>query len=337
MSKYAKLSLDNIKEILQNNDDDFSQRKKGDLDFDHIKQLFNDALLWTTREDTNIPEYTYSNLWYPSDSEDFFNKNFNDPETYKMLKKLNWIDEHDNPVKITYNLNEQGFRCKNFDSIKKEFIMFLGCSQTFGVAIQNEFTFAQLVADKFNCENVNLGCPGKGFDFISLYVSLFLEQDNLDLDLIKAIVVYLPPPGRISYFHSVNNQIQIESLHNDRLLASDHYNENGITFENPMHKINVEENEMLTESWWESLYHVRSNKFENYIIQKENNFIRDIFAYGTIDAFAKKHGVPLVVMNRNSYLSNIYDFGRDLMHMGSSNHRSIAKHIVMKLEQIFDK
>ena len=351
MSKYLKSQEKILKEILFNNEGTYGKRENGDLDLNHIKEQFEEsnlilARLYNTKlKSLENLNYTYISNWHSGDNLNLFNTNISDPNMKSLMKKIGWIDENEQPKKIDYFMNKQGFRCKDFDKIQKPGILFAGCSQTFGVGMPIEHTFSQLVSDRFDCENINLGSPGRGLDYLSYYLDLFLE-DVLNFDMIKAIAVYLPPAGRISYFLKDNRykKVVLDTYHNDPVLFSDYYNVNGIKDIDITKTFEFNKMEPYSDKWWEYIQYFRSNMYENYMIQKENTFLRDLININSFKLLANRLNVPLVVLNQKVELLDYnenepftMDFGRDMMHLGRGKHRYTAKRFIKELEQFLDK
>ena len=128
---------------------------------------------------------------------------------------MGWCDESGNTVNIEYKLNKQGFRAKNLNLVDKSSILFLGCNSTFRIGMNIETTLPQIViSDYFDMENLNYGQPGHCLELSVLYLSLFLDKE-IDPSLIKAVVVYLPPPGRpLSLFYD-RTQLNIRNMADD--------------------------------------------------------------------------------------------------------------------------
>jgi len=267
-------------------------------------------------------DYSVQYKWYPSDTEEQFNLNWEDPDTRGILYKYNWADKNGKPTPVHYDLNEFGFRCKNFS--EKDGILFLGCSLTFGVGVRREDTWTQIVADYFGLENWNLGMPGRGLDSISLYCRLFL--DNL-IPNIKAICIYMPPPGRLSIFMEtklkgpeVSNTAPLELAHlNGMDWRNDDYWDKPLP--RPIYKDfcrnNVSEKDL----------------FYNWMWKRENTFYNELASVAMIKTIADERGVPLMILNTfDSIFQDNKDLGRDLLHPGISNHNALAEKFILNLE-----
>jgi hypothetical protein len=99
--------------------------------------------------------YNKTEVFSGSDSEELFKKNL---ET----KPLDWYYRN---VKITYERNSYGHRCKNASDINYDnYILFVGCSHTEGVGLELEHTYPYTLSKKLNCDYYNLALGGSGID-----------------------------------------------------------------------------------------------------------------------------------------------------------------------------
>lgn len=80
-------------------------------------------------------------------------------------------------VPVYYYHNKLGHRSKNPELIDFDnYILFSGCSHTYGVGLENEKTYAYLSAKKLNCDYYNLGLGGTGIDVMFYNVMTWLEK-----------------------------------------------------------------------------------------------------------------------------------------------------------------
>lgn len=61
---------------------------------------------------------------------------------------------------IEYNINSYGFRSKEFSQNDGQRALALGCSQTFGFGLQEEYTWSQILSNKLNIDIDNLAQGG---------------------------------------------------------------------------------------------------------------------------------------------------------------------------------
>lgn len=96
-----------------------------------------------------------SGEWILPDDEHTYNRNM------KINRDLMLKNEWDKR-KITYHLNSEGFRSDGFNLDSG--IMFLGCSFTFGIGIEDEHLWTKRIANHYQMTHWNLGQPGSGSD-----------------------------------------------------------------------------------------------------------------------------------------------------------------------------
>lgn len=311
------------------------------------------ASIETDRQEIKIDKvlsekYKHIVHWFPTDNKENFDVHIENPDARGLLSKLGWYSEDGINKQIKYKLNKQGFRCKNFELIDRKCILFAGCSQTFGIGVNLEQTFSAKVSDHFNRECVNLGIPGKGLDVHALYFSLFLDKE-IDVSLIDAVVVYLPPPGRVAKFIAGHGNLKLDALDSDPLFYTNKYQKEGlsdlyscsvelnnanqvfnVTPHTSLDKVNLSLNAGLDTH----LNKYRSSSLEHYILTKENILAREIHAINGIKVFCLEHNIPLVVKSQPWEKMSETDLARDLAHHGPNGHNSIAQQIISDLNPI---
>lgn len=367
-SRPKKIEIDKLKDYQKPmyhnaNNYDFKVRGKNlrkgnlyDVDIELIRQsLIEDFANYMPLENfqgvySQDEDYYVTTNWYPNDTKELFKSNMQDPATKSLLHKLNWIDIEGNPKQIDYNLNKNGFRCKNITENTSNGILFLGCSHTFGIGLKEEQTFASLVSKHFNRECFNYGVPGKGLDTLALYTSLFL-QDDIDPSIIDAVVVYAPPPGRVSFFTysslektNTMSALELHQMQNDYLIPTNYYDNNYLP-DIPSHKYDdakdvfnlqhtdtrEEIDKKLNAGLRSHVDSYRSRVIEHYMFTKENNFYRNILAISTIKTFCLENNIPLVVQQGSSTIASRHDWARDIGHFGPATHSNISKDIISQL------
>ena len=118
--------------------------------------------------------------WMSTDSKDLYVINLR--EKYKLLEFNNWIN---NP--FTYKFNSHGFRCDEFKDNPK--IMFLGCSNTFGVGLPIDSTWPDIVSKTLGMRYANLSVGGGSNDTAFRMCYGWIDKIKPD------IVILLEPPG----------------------------------------------------------------------------------------------------------------------------------------------
>jgi hypothetical protein len=109
-------------------------------------------LLSVHRNDLNDLPY-----FYPTDTRELYQKSLSS-------QPLDWSWRSQS---ILYNLNSQGYRCAEFDSIDwSASILCLGCSMTFGIGVDTDQTWPAQLSEILAVPCVNLGQPGASSQFI---------------------------------------------------------------------------------------------------------------------------------------------------------------------------
>lgn len=140
---------------------------------------------------TPVPN-TY--FWWPHDTEDRWNKRFENGKKYaNSLWLEEWKESHPtgrNPLK--YTINAQGFRADALESYNSDSITFLGCSMTFGIGVHKETTFAHQIQESLGIPTINMSIPGGSLDAAYRVYSYWQPRIKS-----KMTVVVLPPGRRI--------------------------------------------------------------------------------------------------------------------------------------------
>jgi hypothetical protein len=110
--------------------------------------------------------------WLGEDNAENFQRNCNDPAKRQLLDHAGWLDQ-----KITYQFNRQGFRSAEFDVFGDYFVA-VGCSFTFGTAIQTQQRYTDIVANQLKLTCCNLGIQGGSDDTSVRLLLTWLDQLN---------------------------------------------------------------------------------------------------------------------------------------------------------------
>jgi hypothetical protein len=110
-------------------------------------------------------------------------------EMFYQNKKKMGIDWYYYNKPIEYKYNEWGYRCKNFNELKDDYMIVFGCSYTEGVGLYLEDTWSYKVAQNLNYDVLNLGMGGTGPIF-SFYNTILLYNHILKTKKYPKLVVY---------------------------------------------------------------------------------------------------------------------------------------------------
>jgi len=115
---------------------------------------------------THKPSEVYK--WSHTDSESLFNKHVRNKRTNKKLKALGWTKDS-----ITYEYNSDGFRDKEFESGG---ICFFGCSHGYGIGVNAEDRFSNIIQNALGIRCNNLCVPGSGSDTTARILPYWIEK-----------------------------------------------------------------------------------------------------------------------------------------------------------------
>jgi len=111
----------------------------------------------------------------------------------KKVQPSSWMY---NQRSIGYTTNSLGFRSKNFHQIKwNESIVALGCSNTFGIGVDDDDTWCEVLSKRMNLPVINLGVPAASIEQICL-MSTVLKKLITPL----AVIYCWPPVDRYAEF-----------------------------------------------------------------------------------------------------------------------------------------
>lgn len=120
--------------------------------------------------------------WMPTDTEELYRQNLQNPEFVAVADKHGWTA----PRPITYCINSQGFRGKDFDSTVNN-IVTLGCSFTIGVGLRESETWPYLLGSRLGQHVHNIAWGGWSADTLFRMAQYWIPQ------LRPALVVMLAP------------------------------------------------------------------------------------------------------------------------------------------------
>jgi len=100
---------------------------------------------------------------------------------------------------VYYKYNNYGHRCKNVEEINLDnYILFAGCSHTFGEALNIEETYPYITSQLLNCDYYNLGLPATGPDIMFYNVMMWCSMYKKP----KLLVLQYPDYTRFARIHS---------------------------------------------------------------------------------------------------------------------------------------
>lgn len=130
---------------------------------------------------------------------DFFEMPLRD-KNLLPLSNITQVFEHGG-IEYTYNRNSDGFRCDNFKN--NPYVLFAGCSETFGESADYETTWAYKTYLKLKDQVdgfYNLGLPGIDSSIVIFQVLQFIEKYGKP----EYLFIIFPQFNRLIEFHPEN-------------------------------------------------------------------------------------------------------------------------------------
>lgn len=223
--------------------------------------------------------------WFPMDTEKLYLQNLS-----KFNSENNWKD-----VDISYDFNSYGFRCDEFTSDNN--IVFLGCSNTLGVGLPLENTFAYNVSKSLNLKMCNLGKGGGALDtcFRLAYYWLNILQP-------KIVVCQMPEETRLELRDTLKEVEEAGDPWKTELLVS----------------------------YTHKFYRKHWLRFpEQYILHQHKNLL-------AIKSLCQQLNIKLVVLDQSIFRDikdSERDFARDLAHYGRKTHKQLANIVLGKINE----
>lgn len=150
--------------------------------------------------------------WFDQDSEELFNENLKQlPKEWRYRTK-----------EFDYNINDAGYRTKEFDDINwaKSIVVF-GDSTVFGVGLPEEDTISGQMQKRLNIPVINLGAPGSS-SLYTLHNSVLLSEAY---PTPKAVVSIWTSPYRLPYYTD-DRVMHCGNWNYDRFKIGYYWNEN---------------------------------------------------------------------------------------------------------------
>lgn len=222
-----------------------------------------------------------------------------DPSQYPAWAQSGWLKPDGSVTEINYRINSSGFRGAHFTSDPA--LVFFGCSFTFGIGMHEEKIWPTKTSKHFNLQCCNLGIPGHGLDYYSLYTALWLLKE---IPQPRAFLIKFPHQPRITFYRETNDKLYIDNV-------VCHIN-----------KPNVPTSRLSCVTAASALHTSRINTF---------------IALNSITSLAEKLSIPVIVIKDNHFThinTNADSVARDYYHPGASYHAALSAEAIRKLEQV---
>lgn len=229
--------------------------------------------------------------------------NFDGPELFEKNLKIMPADWRYRTDDITYNVNGSGYRTYEWKDIDwKNAIVVLGCSNTFGVGLDEPETITGVLEELTGRQVVNLGYPAGSNDIILHNASMLFEKFGAPY----SVVVNWTTTDRMRYFER-HNAIDVGP-----------WSETGGLFNNTPGKLY---NIMIADE-----YNVQTR---NYFISRAMNAIwQGRTKYITLSYFNLSAHFMLAETT-----FKIDNKARDLLHPGYENSKEVAQYVYHRLNE----
>ena len=237
--------------------------------------------------------YTGQTLeWMPTDTKENFEKLIRDPVHYQYFKDHGWLD----PLAITYQINQEGFRCEEFVS-NTPCVVTLGCSYTMGIGLPLKDLWSTLVGKSLGLRVYNLAWGGNSIDTCFRLARYWIPR------LKPQVVLMLAPPRarvEVSTIERTSPPVEVfmpascSSLFNS--------------------------NDVFLKHWF--------GNEENHYHNQEKNML-------AIESIARKNGARYAALQADQEGSCARDtvgYARDHMHAGPIGHVMIAESLLNKVQ-----
>ena len=199
-----------------------------------------------------------------------------------------------NEIKLTYKINEHGFRTHSMENIKDPCWLALGCSNTFGMGNPEDARWSNLLEKTYNTKIYNLGAPGGGPDTV-----FRLALGWIDIIKPEKILVLWPPIWRKDLIFEDDNKKAVRSFQGKGVLQD-------------------------SGNYFLRTYFLHD---ENSIINFEKNNL-------ALQQLCNKKNIELITLHapleRNK--ENIKEFARDGKHLGKKYQQAVADSFCKEIE-----
>ena len=247
---------------------------------------------------------------------------FNGPDSKGLFKKnlkTKPIDWHYRTKEITYHLNS--YRYRQMEEIPDDdFILFLGCSHTFGVGLANDEIYCKLVADKLQMPYVNAGAGAAG-----RYLNTMNLTKMLRAGVKPALVINQWPSWGRTFLITPRQEVMCLGPWIINYARNKEFN---IRWDDRLSS--------FYKSWVESNRHDIESEYyvNNARLLLESNDIPYVeFGFysspNQVKDISELSGIECISLDSEF----IVDFARDDMHLGPKTHENLAEFVCSRLPQ----
>jgi hypothetical protein len=211
-------------------------------------------------------------------------------------------------TKITYTHNNVGHRCRNPDELNFEnYVLFTGCSHTYGVGLELEKSYTYLLSEKLNCDYYNLAQGGTGLDIMFYNLNIWLDR--------------YPKPKHVFVQWTDPTRFLGDRGHDEKIGILGYTPEGHWSTSNTARKFILLGEET---GYW----NLRAKMF--HLMLKEK-FKKLELPYTYISFLGEFHNTEIMVPERFFY-HNSLDYARDCAHFGNKTNQDLADRIYDSLK-----
>jgi hypothetical protein len=227
------------------------------------------------------------------------------PELYLNNLKTAPLDWRYRSKKITYKVNSSGYRTREWKDINwKESIVILGCSNTFGIGLDEDETISYMLESKINRPVINLGYPSGSNELIlNNSVALF---ENFGAPY--GVVINWSTPDRMRYFFK-DGYLDLGPWNHD---TYDSF-QDGVDIDKLYKLSTLDENNVISKNY--------------YISRTANSIWSGRTKYVTFSYF----GISAHYSRADEFFT-IDNGARDMLHPGHKNSEEVANFLYEKLK-----
>jgi hypothetical protein len=155
--------------------------------------IFNTTIIKKIKKNNFLPTGQTSKDWSGTDTKELYQEN--------LLKQPK--DWYYRTNKVTYTVNSDGYRTQEFSDIDwSNSIVMFGCSNTFGVGLDDKDIVSTKLQELLDIPIINMGCGGSSIIF-NVHNSMILREGY---PTPKGVIMFWPACDRIIEYHTTNAQ-----------------------------------------------------------------------------------------------------------------------------------
>ena len=229
--------------------------------------------------------------WLPTDTKESFERLCQNPAHRAYFESMGW----DKPGAITYKINSQGFRCKEFVD-NEPYMVALGCSFTVGIGLPLETIWPELVGKELGLRVANLAWGGNSADTCYRMAEYWVPKLRP-----KLVAMLAPPQDRVELL------LDEQSLTQLRHVPIDVYMPGSMD------------------------YNTTGDFLKHWFINEQNGWINQRKNIRAIKHLCAELNIPCIILRAHDYMMGAREdigYARDALHGGLIAHQIISKKIL---------